>query len=194
MSSAFAFGQPMQLLAKIQGESRNFLLLECAGVGKEDTDNIIGDYDKGSAHIQFEVLVKISLWQQLPFYLCAMGADDAGLAVEHLRKAKGMYDETKSSARHCKFTIKYLGEGSEIRPHIERFIESNGLDANRCKLVRTNEVSVESLHRQGAALAKKKDWHGAAALSFDLRGCEGFEHFTLQAWAEKVSSIRNPHN
>ena len=199
---AFATGVPMQLLGKVQGQSRNVLLLEFQGVDKEDSDNIIGDYDKGTAHLRFEIMVKISLWQQLPLYLCAMGHDDAALAVDHLRKAIGMYDGSKSSARHCKFTIQYLGETSKIRPHIERFIESNGQDvsavfrvhANRCKLVRTNEISVESLHRQASVLAKKKDWHGAPALSFDLRGNEGLQHFTLQQWAESISSIRNPHD
>ena len=108
--------------------------------------------------------MKISLWQQLPLYLCAMGHDDAALAVDHLRKAIGMYDGSKSSARHCKFTIQYLGETSKIRPHIERFIESNGQDvsavfrvhANRCKLVRTNEISVESLHSKRRCLPKRR--------------------------------------
>ena len=100
--------------------------MEFQGVGKEDSDGIIGYFDKGVAHIRFEMMVKISLWQQLPLYLCATGADDAALAAEHLGQAKDMYDNTRLSTRLFKLTHKCLGNSSEIQPHIERSIQRAG--------------------------------------------------------------------
>ena len=57
------------------------------------------------------------------------------------------------------------------------------------KMIRTNEISGESLHRQGSLLQKQKDHHNAATLAFELRHPEAVTRFPLADWADAVAKV-----
>ena len=59
------------------------------------------------------------------------------------------------------------------------------------KMIRTNEISVESVHRQGSQLQRQKDSHNAATLSFRLREFEALTFFTPLELAGAVAEVRH---
>lgn len=185
----------MRLLDQTYSDLKGLLMADFRDLKPKDVADILNDFEKGVAHIRFELNVKISLWQQLPLILAAMGEDDCTLARTYLKMAVDQYEQTQDSARHCPITHHYLGPESSIRPHILSFI--TGAEPTpifikhrrRMKMIRTNEISAESLHRQGSILEKQVCYHNAATLSFDLRHTEAATSFPLVQWAAAVEEV-----
>ena len=191
----FACGGAMELIDHIFSTLRSLLMADFRGLKRNETGDILNDFEKGVAHIRFELHVKLSLWQQLPLILAAMGEEDSTKAKKFLKMAVDQYDTTKGSSRHCPLSHTYLGDESEIRVAILSFIDGGAKSqvfvkhSNRMQMIRCNEISAESLHRQGTLLAKAKDSHNAATLSFELRQPEVLAEFTLPAWAENMLEV-----
>ena len=203
----FAIGKARAILADTFRAMKRVLMLEFDRVVPALVmDKVMNDYEKGAEHITFEALLKLSLWEQLPLSLCSMAYPEKPVAIHHMKRALEHYDASSGDARHVQLVHKLLGPG-RLRAAIERWIESQGEDmldelqvwADRFFLVRTNEISVESLHRQGAILAACKGCHDAPYLSFHLRCPEVFGanddggglFFSVKQWAERANSLRN---
>ena len=149
--------------------------------------------------MKFELSLKHCVWQQLPAMLCALGGDDKPLSVEYTRLCISQCEATKDSIRHRPVTYHYLGDG-QLRRDIDIYVQSGGhiisdlLQEKRrqLKLVRTNELSAESLHRQGTLFANKAKHHDAPYLSFGLHSSDVFigEQFSLKEWALAASEVR----
>ena len=123
--------------------------------------------------------------------------DDEDLAQEYLQMAITQYDATKDSSRHCSITHKYLSETGSLRQHIDAFLQTKHkspvfvLHGNRMKMIRTNEISVESLHRQGSQIQKQQDFYSAPSLSFGLHAKEMLSFFPPQKFADCMAEVRN---
>ena len=135
----------MRLIDSTYAELRAFLMADFRGLKASEAREILNDFEKAVVHVTFELQVKLSLWQQLPLILAAMGEDDNPLAVQYLKMAVDQYEHTKASTRHCPLTHEYLADDSAIRPCIMIFIETQAKTplyikhGNGMKMIRTKK-------------------------------------------------------
>ena len=199
---SFACGRGRTIVNDTYSSVKHFLLLSFRQLSPDAVSRILDDYEKAIQHVKFELFMKIDLFQQLPLLMCSLAAADLDAAVDGLTKATQQYDATKNNPRHIQLTHHVLGDGEDsLRPDVDRFIASKGLDLSRrlarqrrrFKVVKTNELSAESLHRQGALFRNKAHHHDAPFLSFGLSSPEIFkdERFGIAEWAAFASRVQS---
>ena len=205
MAPAFSCGHLEKLLNESFSTLRCHLQAELAGMGlsREGRDSILSEFESGAAFLKFEVGVKIASWTQLPLQLCALGEQmDLSGATLALSQATRCYDETTTSSKHRSLTHLLLSPQGPFRQHIDAYIAS-GCDATvmhaslhpfvrRFRMVRTNEISVEGLHRDGTVGHRKAPNHSLPYMSVHLRYKEMFNSGpdTLLALATSCDSLR----
>ena len=129
------------------------------GLRPAQREAILNDFERGQDHIQFEALIKLSIWEQLPLSLCCIGyVQDVDVAKRCLRRAIAQFESTSDMQRHGDLVKSLLAsqpQRTETRRDFDEWLLDGTVCANfsrwRYKMrgVRVNEVSVESLHRQG---------------------------------------------
>ena len=170
-------------------------------LSKAASDKIMNDYEKAIEHIRCDIFVKIYLFQQLPLVMVSLCEDDVPLAVTGMKSACSQYDATKENTRHAQLSRTVSGNGPDsLRNEVNTFIESGGqtLSPRLLKLkrslrvVKSNELSVESLHRQGALFRNKAHNHDAPHLAFGLSSPEVFKekHFSTMEWANHAEAVQ----
>ena len=153
-----------------------YLLLDFQDLDVPSRDRILADWETAMHHVIFEMLIKVSMWAQLPLSMCCLAYDNFAVVVKHLKICCHQYDQSTDAAGHMQLTHTVLGAGPN-RTAINEFIASDGqilrptlqLLMYRLKGVRCNEISVESLHRLGSLLQDTAKHHDAAYVSFHLQ-------------------------
>ena len=71
----------------------------------KDLDSIMSDWERGSHHIRYETQIKLCVYQQLHFLLCAIAdVDNLPKAVECMQQAVEQFESTKHSKHHVETT------------------------------------------------------------------------------------------
>ena len=197
---AFAVGKHREIMATTYDQLGSLLLLEFANLGGEGLHRVMSDWDRGRSHILYEIQLKMSTYQQLPLVLCSLGFKDhdLGLTVHTLLAARSAYDESSTDARHLAITHAVLGPG-QVRTDLDIFLASGGLHEtallkqwrHKLSLIRCDEISVESMHRQGSLMARGAHHHDAPYLSFGLRSPECYVQgqWDLASWADQCARV-----
>ena len=200
-SAKFATGRAIKIIEKGYADAKRYLMMDWVCLTKEDFEKTLNDFERAVAHVRYEVLLKLTLWLQQPLIMCAIAEiGDLALAIEYTKMGLQQYDDTAESARHVSIS-RTLCTGP-VRASINEWIRSGGkicraiFNIWRYKLagVRTNEVSVESLHQQAGFVERGSGgYHESAHLSFCLRAPEAFASRTIPSpliqWANKVAEV-----
>ena len=152
-------------------------IVECIGLTEEERQRILSDFDCGVAHLLQVAEMKFGMWTVLPLALCALGHDIIEAARAQIKRMRQQYRDTIHEEHHP-LTLLFFQVGSAVAAQVDRFVDLKEDFCNlpllkkwrlRLQMVRTNELSVERLHRQGTLFADGAPNHSMAFGAFKLR-------------------------
>ena len=184
----FATGRVDLIFYDCIGQVRQLFLSDLPTADGRARDAIMREWDLAVHHLKYNFQLKVSVWKQLPLVVCAIADFDEARACQTMRGALRSWQLTGDSIvqqggkvfHMCLFSDEILRD--ELMAWLDGGAMSDSL-LDFCALIgltRTNELSVECMHRSGALLAKFGPSHQAAHLSFNMRASQSFDLFSLQ--------------
>ena len=148
-----------------------------SGVSRAQKDELLADYDLATRAVLYVVELKFAVWLQLPLIWCGLGHPDEGTARECGKSGKNQWLATQDSAAHHHCTLALLVIEGAIRDQFTLFLNGTSRSdlpelhtfIKPLRLVRTNELSVERLHKDSTHAAVIGPTTSAVFMSQSLR-------------------------
>ena len=124
-SAFFSMGKWRSFLESTYYMLRGYLLGELGPMPRDKKDMILDDYEKGCAHVDFEMGVKFICWEQVPLVVHAINWPNAAEAAAKVSEGFAMYEVTKDNPRHSEAAQDYFGTGEKAK-ELQKFVDTMG--------------------------------------------------------------------
>ena len=196
----FAVGKHMEVLAESSRGAYAKLLSSLCDISAETRGHMVEDYEKGSNSLTYVLQLKYSSFQQLPLLLCGMAHPLESVARGIAKDVVEQFTATATSCRQHPKVRELCSNGSQLNVEFHQFMAGESRDAlphfkqwlMPLRLVRTNELSVERLHKVGTVAKQRASWHKANYVSCRLRAPElQLAKYSLQTLAACCERTRH---
>ena len=121
----------------------------------DEWGQLLSDFKSGKSHIAYILILKLSVWQQLPWYLCILGHLDEEIARDGAVKIIAMWEAMPNVEANHRLTIMVCHPATELGCQLRAFSRGAArrslLAFNKlcCSLllVQVTERSVEAAHK-----------------------------------------------
>ena len=158
---------------------RAMLMGDLDGVSTQERDGIMSEYDHGMGSLLQQCEFKFAPYEALPLRVCALAHSSQAKARQAMSWCKTQFQSTLDQPHHK--VVKELFDTriahDELRMQMDAFIRGDDLKdlpvlkrySLKLRCVRTNELSVERLHRLGSLEGAHATNYSEVFVSYQLR-------------------------